>query len=126
MAYRVGCRRILAAAAGLMVAASAVGPAWPQQASPLRGEAFIAGKTPIDPPPNEPKSSHAYLTITGPAALRMYRNMRAKAEPNLCEEGKTMKRAGPLMCSIAANGREASCDFSVDLIRGRLDDGRPC
>jgi hypothetical protein len=66
------------------------------------------------------------MLLTGPAALAMYRNMRAKEEKNLCEEGKKMKRAGPLMCSITANGREASCDFSVDLVNGKLADGRAC
>ena len=67
-----------------------------QDSSPLRGDLFIAGKTPIDPPPNEPKNSHAYLTISGPAALRMYRGMRAREEPDACEPGKKLKRAGAL------------------------------
>ena len=104
--------------------------AWPralaQDVSPLRGEVFVAGKTPIDPPPEESKNSHAYILISGPAALRMYRGMRAKEEPNLCETGKRMKRAGPLSCSMSKDGKNASCDFSVDLIKGALDQGRPC
>ena len=97
-----------------------------QDSSPLRGDLFIAGKTPIDPPPNEPKNSHAYLTISGPAALRMYRGMRAREEPNACEPGKKLKRVGSLGCSITKDGKAATCDFSVDLIRGSLDGGRPC
>jgi len=101
-------------------------PASAQEASPLRGQMFLAGKTPIDPPPDEPKNSHAYLTISGPAALRMYRAMRAKEEPNECETGKKLRRAGSLSCSIAKDGKTASCDFSVDLIKGALGDGRPC
>jgi hypothetical protein len=111
---------VVIAVAVMAVAAGA------QETVALRGEMFMAGKTPIDPPSTEPKGSHAYMTVTGAAALRMYRQMRAKAEPNLCEEGKTMKRSGPLACSLSANGREASCDFSIDLHKGRLDDGRPC
>ena len=101
-------------------------PGSAQQATALRGEMFVAGKTAVDPLPNEPKNSHAYLTITGPAALRMYRAMRVKDEENACEEGKRLKRAGALVCSISANGRDANCDFSVDLIKGTLDGGRPC
>ena len=97
-----------------------------QEVSPLRGEAFIAGKTPIDPPPDEPRNSHAYLTVSGPAALRMYRAMRAGEEANLCEEGKRMKRIGALMCSVSRDGRNATCDFSLDLTKGVLDAGRPC
>ncbi len=110
----------------ILVAVMMAPPASAQQATALRGEMFLAGKTAIDPPPNEPKNSHAYVTITGPAALRMYRAMRAKDEDNVCEPGKRIKRAGPLACSIGANGRDASCDFSVDLIKGQLNDGRPC
>ena len=112
-----------AALAVLLVASSA---SLAQKPAVLKGELFLAGKTPIDPPPGEPKNSHAYVTLTGPGALQMYRAMKAKAEPNLCEEGKTMKRAGPLMCSVSRDGRSASCDFSIDLIQGTLDDGQPC
>jgi hypothetical protein len=97
-----------------------------QEAVPVKGEVFLAGKTPIDPPPGEPKNSHAYVTLTGPGALRMYRAMTAKEEKNLCEEGKTLKRAGPLACSLSRNGRSASCDFSIDLLKGALDEGQPC
>ncbi len=107
-----------------LVAASSLCAA--QEASPLRGEVLISGKTPVDPPPDEPKNSHAYMTVSGPAALRMYRAMRAKDEPNLCEQGKRMKRAGALTCSVSRDGRSATCDFSVDLLKGPLDDGRPC
>lgn len=92
----------------------------------MRGEVFISGKTAVDPPPEEPKNSHAYMTISGPVALRMYRAMPAKDEPNLCEQGKRMKRAGSLTCSITRDGKSATCDFSVDLIKGVLDGGRPC
>jgi hypothetical protein len=97
-----------------------------QEVSPLRGEVFISGKTPVDPPPEEPKNSHAYMTISGPAALRMYRAMPAKDETNHCEPGKRMKRAGSLTCGVTRDGRSATCDFSVDLINGALAGGRPC
>ena len=111
---------------GLLAVSAAIATSSAQEVSPLRGEAFISGKTPVDPPPEEPKNSHAYLTLAGPAALRMYRAMPAKEEPNLCEQGKRMKRAGALTCSITRDGRSATCDFSVDLIKGALDGGRPC
>jgi hypothetical protein len=115
-----------AAGAGLLAAIGAIATSSAQEVSPLRGEVFLAGKTPVDPPPEEPKNSHAYLTLSGPAALRMYRAMPAKEEPNLCEQGKRMKRAGMLTCSVTRDGRSATCDFSVDLIKGALDGGRPC
>jgi hypothetical protein len=109
-------------AAALVVAV----PAFAQDAIPLKGDVFIAGKTPVDPPPGEPKNSHAYITVTGPAALRLYRTMRGKEGKDACEEGNKVKRAGSLSCSLAKNGRDASCDFSLDLIKGALDSGRAC
>ena len=117
----LGCALV----SGLMGLAAA-GGGHAQEASTLRGEVFLAGRTAVDPPSDEPKNSHAYMTITGPAALRMYRAMRAKEEPNLCEEGKRMKRAGALTCSLTRDGRTAACDFAVDLLNGALDPGRPC
>jgi hypothetical protein len=101
-------------------------PALAQEAIPLKGDVFIAGKTPVDPPPNEPKNSHAYMTVTGPAALRLYRAMHAKEEKDDCLEGNKVKRAGPLSCSLAKGGRDATCDFSLDLFKGALDSGRAC
>ena len=114
--------RVLILGAGLLAAGACLA----QEPLQLRGEVFIAGKTPIDPPPEEPKNSHAYMTVTGPAALRMYRAMTAKDEPNQCETGKRIKRAGPLSCSLSRDGRSARCDFSVNLRSGALDEGRPC
>jgi hypothetical protein len=107
---------------GLLV----TGACFALEVSPLRGEFFTSGRTAIDPPPGEVKNSHAYLTVSGPAALRMYRAMTAKEEPNLCETGKRLKRAGNLYCSLSKNGRSATCDFSVNLLNGTLDAGRPC
>ena len=97
-----------------------------QNSAKLTGELFIAGKTPLDPPPEEPKNTHAYVTIDGAAALQMYRSMRAKAEKDLCQEGNMIKRAGPLACSLARNGKAATCDYAIDLVNGALADGRPC
>ncbi len=87
---------------------------------------MIGGRTLIDPPPDEAKNSHAYVTVTGPAALQIYRNMRAKAQKDDCRDGNTIKEAGQLSCSLARNGKAATCDFAIDLVKGVLDGGRPC
>jgi len=93
----------------------------------LNGEMFIGGATPVDPPSGEAKNTHAYLTVTGPAALRLYGAIGTKEEEDLCRGGgRKLRRAGALSCSIAAGGQEAVCDFSVDLRSGRLAEGRPC
>lgn len=117
------------ASAAIIAGLSAIsgsGPLSAQDMLGLRGEVHIAGKTPVDPPPNEPRRTHAYLTVTGPAALAMYRNMRAKEEEDVCVTGNRLKRAGNLSCSVTGNGRNATCDFSVNLVQGSLEDGRAC
>ncbi|MFO1159270.1 MAG: hypothetical protein U1E60_10565 [Reyranellaceae bacterium] len=87
----------------------------------------IGGAHLVDPPPGEAKNTHAYLTVTGPAALRLFRNMPAREEDDLCRgEGRKLKRAGDLSCSIAAGGKDAICDFALDLRTGKLAGGRPC
>jgi hypothetical protein len=100
-------------------------PSLGQTPTPLRGEVLVAGKTLIDAPPDEPKNSHAYITLSGAAALRIYQAMRAKEEPNLCTSGK-LKRAGALTCTLSSDGKRVACDFSIDLTKGALDTGRPC
>ena len=81
----------------------------------------------MDPPPNEPKKTHAYITIKGAAALQMYRAMKAPERKAEClEDGWRSKSAGPLQCSISANKKDANCSFSVDLVGGRLANGNVC
>jgi hypothetical protein len=98
-----------------------------QDASPIEGSAYIAGMTPTDPPPRERKNTHAYLTIQGQGAIRMYRAMPASAGDDVCRgDGWKIKRAGHLACSISRDGNKAECDFSVELARGTLPAGNPC
>jgi len=98
-----------------------------QETVRLNGEFFVAGRHAVDPPRREPTNSHAYFTIEGYAALRMFTNMRSKEEKDLCRgEGWRLKRAGNLYCSLAANGKDAACDFSIDMFEGSLASGKPC
>lgn len=115
------------AASGAVLAILAGDPAVGQDTTPLTGEMLVGGATLVDPPPDEARSSHAYLTVTGPAALRLYRGMPAREEDDLCRgDGHKRRRAGTLSCSIDASGRVAVCDFAVDLRSGAMADGRPC
>jgi len=103
------------------------GQAVGQDAVPLRGDVMIAGPQLVDPAPEDPRSSHAYVTVTGAAAIRLYRSMTARAEDDIClGDGRKLKRAGGLACSIARSGRDARCDFSLDLRQGTLAGGKPC
>jgi hypothetical protein len=98
-----------------------------QDATRLSGEMFIGGATLVDPPSGEATNTPAYLTVTGPAALRLYRTMQSPEDEDLCRgDGHKMKRAGTLSCSIDGRGQVAVCDFGVDLRSGMLAGGRPC
>lgn len=98
-----------------------------QDATRLSGEMLIGGATLVDPPSGEAKNTHAYLTVTGPAALRLYRTMPAREEDDLCRgDGHKVRRAGTLSCSIDARGQQAVCDFGLDLRSGLPAGGRPC
>lgn len=113
----------LAAAAltALLASASVAGA----QTTPLAGQLHISGATAIDPPPNEPKNTHAAMTIDGPAALRLYRTMKAKEQPDACmDKGWRTKFAGPLFCSLAPNRRAAKCFLTVSLIDGTTHSSR--
>jgi hypothetical protein len=98
-----------------------------QDLLPLHGELFIAGEHAVDPPPTEPKDSHAYFAVIAPAALAMFHVMRAAEEDDLCHGPDwKLKRAGGLSCSIHAGGAEAICNFSVGLQTGYIAAGPPC
>jgi hypothetical protein len=92
----------------------------------LRGSLYIGGKSIIDPPPNEPKRTHAYFSIEGAAALRMYRAMKAAESDECVNDGERANRTGPLQCWISADRKDAHCDFAVDLLSGRLAPGSVC
>lgn len=122
--FRHAMMRLLGLALALTAASANAGMAL--DVTKLQGEMFIAGATTVDPPPAEPKNTHAYVMIVGPAALRMYQNMRVKAEDDLCQDGHKLKRAGKLSCSVGKNDKEASCDFALDLVSSQAATGRAC
>jgi hypothetical protein len=92
----------------------------------LRGEMFIAGKTLVDPPVDEKRDTHAYMTVSGEAARRLFNTMKAPAQADLCQPGRRLKSAGHLRCSVGAKAADAKCDFSVDLASGTLGAGLVC
>lgn len=118
-------RRPTAALGLLALLAATPATAEVETPSPLRGELFVAGVTTVDPPPGEARDSHAYVTLTGPGAKRLYQAMKAKDEPDLCQSGR-MRRRGDLACRMGRGGRDYSCSFGLDLGRGALAPGSAC
>jgi hypothetical protein len=92
----------------------------------LTGEMFIAGATLVDPPPDEARTQ-AYFTIGGDAALALYDGLPSPEEPDICRgEGRNMKSAGSLYCSITGDRSEAECSFVMSLETGEAAEGLPC
>ena len=124
-----GSRLALAASALLALIAGSQ-PALPagdmQHPIRLTGELFVAGATLVDPPPNEPAGTHAYLHITGAAARRVFDSLKAVEKADACVPGRRIKAAGPVLCSARGKAEDAYCDFALDLTRGTTASGTAC
>jgi hypothetical protein len=92
----------------------------------LTGELFVAGATLVDPPPDEPTGTHAYLHLTGAAARRVFDALKAKEKTDACVPGRRLKAAGPVVCSVRGKVDDAYCDFALDLTRGVIASGSAC
>ncbi|MGE0725154.1 MAG: hypothetical protein AB7O45_12310 [Alphaproteobacteria bacterium] len=123
MRFAIGLAVCLALGALAIVPSAAAA----QEITALRGELMIGGRHLVDPPPADPKNSHAYLTIKGAAAMRIFRNMNAKEEWDYCLGKSWMrKQVGNLSCSILRASREAVCSVTIDLRSGASAEGGPC
>ena len=94
--------------------------------TPLAGDMFIAGATLIDPPPDEPTKTHAYLHLSGAAARKLFDALKPKATADACRPGRHMKTAGPVVCSVGAKPGDAECSFALDLASGGTAPGNAC
>jgi len=92
----------------------------------LTGELFVAGATLVDPPPDEPAGTHAYLHLTGAAARRVFDALKTKDKADACVPGRRLKAAGPMVCSVRGKADDAYCDFALDLTRGTIAAGSAC
>ncbi len=117
--------RGIAAALLFPIAFAAAMPGAKAQTTRLSGTLSISGATTVDPPPNQPKNTHAGLVIEGAAALRLFATMKAKAEPDACmDKGWVTKFAGPVFCSRGPGGRKAVCYVTFSLIDGKTSGSR--
>ena len=94
---------------------------------PLKGSLVIRGATIVDPPPEEPGNTHAEFIIDGPAAQALFEAIKAPAREDEClGDGSISKRAGNVACIRRADSKAYECDFSLDLVKQRIDIGRAC
>jgi hypothetical protein len=74
-----------------------------------------------------PNSTSAYVTLTGPGALQLYKEMSAKPREDACRgDGRKIKWVGNLACSLARDRASAECDFGLNVKNGKASPGRPC
>jgi hypothetical protein len=83
-------------------------------------------RTLVDPPADEPRNTHAYLRLTGPAARRLFDAIKGKVAADACEEGRRSKAAGNVVCSVGTKAKDAHCDFAIDTRSGMIAEGPPC
>lgn len=125
------CRVMLAALAALTttpaMSTGAAGDAGDMQhPDRLAGEMFIAGATLVDPPPGERDDTHAYLSLSGPAARRLFRALKTTATTDACSPERRLKTVGALRCSVGRKTDDARCDFAIDLVRGVIAPNSVC
>jgi len=122
-----GSRTLILLALASAITVLHAGPFTAQESAEISGGVFIAGRTPIDPPPEEARQTHAYITLEGAGALRIYQSMNVASEDDLClGDGAKIKRVGSVSCSLQADGRSAICDFSIDMTNGQTATGKSC
>jgi hypothetical protein len=85
------------------------------EALPIVGEVYMV-----------PNSTNTYVTLKGKGALQMYKAMSAKPIKDACREGRTLKSAGNLYCSLAKDGKSADCNFGLNTKTGTASVGQPC
>jgi hypothetical protein len=73
-----------------------------------------------------PKSTNAYVTLSGRGALELYNAMPTKARADACREGRKIKWSGDLYCSLAKDGKSADCNFGLNHKTGKISPGQPC
>lgn len=107
------------------VLAVAAGSAAQAEGTRLQGKLFIGGFTMVDPPPDEPKNTHAGFWLEGKAAMVMYRTMKGKAQPDACHgPGWLSKYAGSAQCAYHPVKRKATCNFTLSLVDGKTHHAR--
>jgi hypothetical protein len=123
----VGRTAVAIAALALLAGSQPVEAAGDMQ-HPIRltGELFVAGATLVDPSPDEPTGTHAYLHLTGAAARKVFDTLKAKEKADACVPGRRLKAAGPVVCSVRGKTDDAYCDFALDLTRGVIASGSAC
>lgn len=85
------------------------------EALPIAGEVYMV-----------PNSTNTYVTLKGRGAMQMYKAMSAKPIKDACREGRTLKSAGNLYCSLAKDGKSADCNFGLNTKTGKASLGQPC
>jgi hypothetical protein len=94
---------------------------------PLQGVLEIRGFTIVDPPPHEPRDTHAAFVIKGDAARLLYETMKIDAVKDDClADGSRRKQIGNLKCVHLMSGATYECDFAIDIEKQVVEVGRVC
>ena len=93
---------------------------------PINGSYYIAGRTVLDPAPNEAQDTHFRVYLTGTSAKSLYQTMKVKAKPDAClDDGSVSKQVGEMVCTRHKKG-QFSCAFAIDVMRQRINHAQVC
>lgn len=92
---------------------------------PLKGTYAVTGKSVVDPVDGELKDSHFRLQLTGDAARDLFRAMKVPETKDGCTDA-LQKRVGEMRCVFYKARKAYECDFSIDVMRQKIEYGVSC
>ncbi len=93
---------------------------------PLTGDFVFKGRTPVDPPPDEPQNTHMSIRLTGESARSLFENMNVPITANPCDPDSTalQKRIGATTCQRDQDVYK--CWFAINVQHQRIEASVAC
>lgn len=91
----------------------------------LQGTYAVTAKYYLDPSGSEPDDSHFRLQLSGDAARDLYRAIKAPEFLDQCT-GAAAKKVGEMQCLYYKGEKKYTCDFSIDVMRQKIEFGVAC
>lgn len=91
----------------------------------VQGTYAVTAKNYLDPSEAEPKESHVRFQLSGETAEDLYLAMKVAEKPDVCT-GATAKQIGEMQCLYYKNDKKYVCNFSIDVMRQKVEYGVAC
>lgn len=91
---------------------------------PLQGQYAITAQN-LEPAENEPLDTHFRIQLTGVTAKKLYDSMKVPEKKDECT-GAVKRVVGQMRCLRFENSKQYECDFSVNVMKQRIEYGVSC